>query len=89
MKTSTLKLIIASAAVCLSTAAFAGTETSNANQVKANTPAVQKVVVQAKRMSAEEKSAYDMALAQSQVMQVIEIRAKRLTPAQKNQIAAE
>lgn len=89
MKTSTLNLIIASAAVCFSTAVFAGAATSNANQVKANTPAVQKVVVQAKRMTADEKLAYDMALAQSQVMQVIEIRAKRLTPAQKAQIAAE
>lgn len=89
MKTSTLKLIIASAAVCFSTAAFAGAATSNANQVKANTSTVQKVVVQAKRMTANEKSAYDMALAQSQVTQVIEIRAKRLTPAQKAQIAAE
>lgn len=89
MKASTLKLIIASAAVCLSTAVVAGAAVSTSNQVKANTTPVQKVVVQAKRMTAEEKLVYDMALAQSQVMQVIEIRAKRLTAAQKAQMAAE
>ncbi len=89
MKSSTLNLIIASAAVCLSTAVFAGAAVTTANQIKANTTPVQKVVVQAKRMTAEEKLVYDMTLAQSQVTQVIEIRAKRLTPAQKAQIAAE
>lgn len=89
MKASKLKLIIASAAVCLSTAVVAGATVATSHQVKANTTPVQKIVVQAKRMSAEEKLAYDMALAQSQVMQVIEIRAKRLTPAQKAQMAAE
>lgn len=89
MKTSTLKLIIVSVAACLSTAVIAGAATSNTNQVKANVAQVQKVVVQAKRMTTDEKLAYDMALAQSQVTQVIEIRAKRLTPAEKAQIAAK
>jgi hypothetical protein len=57
--------------------------------VEASVAPMQTVTVSAKRMSDAEKQAYDWELAQSTVTQVIEIRAKRLTAAEKAQMNAE
>ncbi len=52
-------------------------------QVSHSKPAIQKVVIAAKRMTAEEKLVFDL---QNSAMQTVVIRAKRLTAAEKQAI---
>lgn len=49
-------------------------------QIRERAPAIQKVVIAAKRMSAEEKLVFDL---QNSAMQTVVIRAKRLTAEEK------
>ncbi len=56
------------------------TGAASAYQVRANTAVAQTVTISAKRMTAEEKRAFDL---QSSGFQTVVISAKRLTPEQK------
>lgn len=79
MKTSVRNqviLMLAASAVALSFAAAYQAKL----HIRENAPAVQKVVIAAKRMSAEEKLAFDL---QNSAMQTVVIRAKRLTAEEK------
>jgi hypothetical protein len=81
-------LVIASLAAVISAAtAFQGNTTNQQNAVsKVATQKMQKVVVSAKRMSAEEKLSFDL---QNSAMQTVVISAKRLTEEQKLAIDAQ
>lgn len=89
MKTITATAIVSAASACLSSLLFVGIVGVTATtEVSATATPVQTVTVKATRMSDAEKQAYDAEMSQSAV-QVVEIHAKRLTPAQKLQMAAE
>ncbi len=85
MKTSVryqVMLALAVSAVVLSFAAAYQAKSS----ARASAPAIQKVVIAAKRMTATEKLVFDM---QNAAMQTVVIRAKRLTAEQKKMIDQE
>ncbi|MBC3882595.1 hypothetical protein H8K35_14475 [Undibacterium sp. LX40W] len=89
MKTITATAIVSAASACLSSLLFVGIVGVTATtEVSATATPTQTVTVKANRMSDAEKQAYDAEMSQSAV-QVVEIHAKRLTPAQKMQMAAE
>lgn len=82
MKTSVRRPVIALfavSAVVLSCAALFQAKLSSSSSA----PAIQKVVVAAKRMTVSEKLAFDL---QNSAMQTVVIRAKRLTAAEKQAI---
>lgn len=90
MKTFTATAIISAASACLTSLIFVGVvNVATTTEVEASVAPIQTVTVSAKRMSDEDKLAYDLELAQMTVTQVVEIRAKRLTAAEKAKIAAE
>jgi hypothetical protein len=90
MKTITATAIVSAASACVSSLIFVGiVNMATSTNVEASVAPIQTVTVSAKRMSDAEKQAYDWELAQSTVTQVIEIRAKRLTAAEKAQMSAE
>ena len=90
MKTITATAIVSAASACVTSLIFVGiVNIATSTDVAASVAPIQTVTVSAKRMSDAEKQAYDMQLAQSMVTQVIEIRAKRLTAAEKAQMANE
>ncbi len=90
MKTLTATAIVSAASACLTSLIFVGiVNVATTAEVEASVTPVQSVIVNAKRMSDEEKLAYDLEMSQMVVSQVIEIRAKRLTAAQKATMAAE
>jgi uncharacterized membrane protein YkvI len=75
------KVIVTVAAVAAAISLVAAFQASKKVQMPANE--IQTVTVSAKRMTVEQKMAFDL---QSTGMQTIVISAKRLTPAQKNAI---
>lgn len=82
MKTSVrhqVILMLAASAVVLSFAAIYQAKVS----ARTSAPAIQKVVIAAKRMTAEEKLVFDL---QNSAMQTVVIRAKRLTAEEKQMI---
>nr|WP_314863447.1 hypothetical protein [uncultured Undibacterium sp.] len=90
MKTITATAIVSAASACVTSIIFVGiVNMATTTNVEASVAPMQTVTVSAKRMSDAEKQAYDWELAQSTVTQVIEIRAKRLTAAEKAQMNAE
>ncbi len=92
MKTITITAtaIASAASACVTSLIFVGiVNIATSTNVEASVAPIQTVTVSAKRMSEAEKQAYDWALAQSTVTQVIEIRAKRLTAAEKAQMENE
>jgi hypothetical protein len=90
MKTITATAIVSAASACVTSLIFVGiVNMATTTNVEASVAPMQTVTVSAKRMSDAEKQAYDWELAQSTVTQVIEIRAKRLTAAEKAQMNAE
>lgn len=90
MKTLTATAIVSAASACLTSLIFVGiVNVATTAEVEASVTPVQSVIVHTKRMSDEEKLAYDLEMSQMVVSQVIEIRAKRLTAAQKANMAAE
>lgn len=90
MKTITATAIVSAASACVTSLIFVGiVNMATSTNVEASVAPIQTVTVSAKRMSDAEKQAYDMQLAQSTITQVIEIRAKRLTAAEKAQMSAE
>jgi hypothetical protein len=90
MKTITATAIVSAASACVTSLIFVGiVNMATTTNVEASVAPIQTVTVSAKRMSDAEKQAYDWELAQSTVTQVIEIRAKRLTAAEKAQMNAE
>jgi hypothetical protein len=90
MKTITATAIVSAASACVSSLLFVGiVNMATSTNVEASVTPIQTVTVSAKRMSDAEKQAYDWQLAQSTVTQVIEIRAKRLTAAEKAQMSDE
>lgn len=90
MKTLTATAIVSAASACLTSLIFVGiVNVATTAEVEASVTPVQSVIVNAKRMSDEEKLAYDLEMSQMVVTQVIEIRAKRLTAAQKANMTAE
>ena len=89
MKTITATAIVSAASACLSSLLFVAIIGVTATtEVSTSATPVQTVTVKANRMSDAEKQAYDLEMSQSAV-QVVEIHAKRLTTAQKMQLAAE
>ncbi|MBI3711631.1 MAG: hypothetical protein HY253_01525 [Burkholderiales bacterium] len=72
-------MLLAVGAVVLSGAAVFQAKVSE----RASAPAIQKVVIAAKRMTATEKLVFDL---QNSAMQTVVIRAKRLTAAEKQAI---
>jgi hypothetical protein len=90
MKTITATAIVSAASACVTSLIFVGiVNMATSTNVEASVAPIQTVTVSAKRMSDAEKQAYDMQLTQSTITQVIEIRAKRLTAAEKAQMSAE
>ncbi|MBR7799428.1 hypothetical protein [Undibacterium fentianense] len=90
MKTFTATAIVSAASACLSTLIFVGVvNVATSADVGASVAPVQSITVSAKRMSDEEKLAYDLEMSQMVVTQVVEIRAKRLTAAEKATMTAE
>lgn len=90
MKTLTATAIVSAASACLTSLIFVGiVNVATTTEVEASVAPIQTVTVSAKRMSDEDKLAYDLELAQMTVSQVVEIRAKRLTAAEKAKMAAE
>ncbi|MFZ6799584.1 hypothetical protein [Undibacterium sp. Di24W] len=90
MKTITATAIVSAASACVTSLIFVGVvNMATTTTVEASVAPIQTVTISAKRMSDAEKQAYDWELAQSTVTQVIEIRAKRLTAAEKAQMNAE
>ncbi|GGX20411.1 hypothetical protein [Undibacterium macrobrachii] len=90
MKTFTATAIVSAASACLTSLIFVGiVNVATTTEVEASVAPIQTVTVSAKRMSDEDKLAYDLELAQMTVSQVVEIRAKRLTAAEKAKMAAE
>ncbi|MFA9275273.1 MAG: hypothetical protein ACEQSE_10405 [Candidatus Aquirickettsiella gammari] len=90
MKTFTATAIVSAASACLTSLIFVGiVNVATTSEVGATVTPVQSVTISAKRMSDEDKLAYDLEMAQMVVTQVVEIRAKRLTAAEKAQMTAE
>lgn len=90
MKTITATAIISAASACLTSLIFVGiVNVATTAEVGATVTPVQTVTVSAKRMSDEDKLAYDLELSQMVVSQVVEVRGKRLSAAEKAKIAAE
>nr|WP_315482158.1 hypothetical protein [uncultured Undibacterium sp.] len=90
MKKLTATAIVSAASACVTSLIFVGIVNVAASaDVEASVAPVQKVTVSAKRMSDEDKLAYDLEMAQTTVTQVIEIRAKRLTAEEKAKMTAE
>lgn len=90
MKTFTATAIVSAASACLTSLIFVGiVNVATTTEVGATVAPVQSVTISAKRMSDEDKLAYDLEMAQMVVTQVVEIRAKRLTAAEKAKMAAE
>jgi hypothetical protein len=90
MKTITATAIVSAASACLSSLIFVGVlNVATTSDVGATIAPVQTITVSAKRMSDEDKLAYDMEMAQLVVMQVVEVRGKRLTAAEKARMASE
>lgn len=89
MKTSTKSLVVMAslAAVISAATAFQSAPVNHANAAsKIASQQMHKVVISAKRMSAEEKLSFDL---QNSAMQTVVISAKRLTPEQKMAIDAQ
>lgn len=90
MKTLTATALVSAASACLSSLVFVGVvNLAMTAEVSATNAPIQTVTVRATRMSAEDKLAYDLEMSQAGVSQVIEVHAKRLTPAQKAAMLAE
>ena len=90
MKTITATAIVSAVSACLSSMIFVGVlNVATTADVGATVTPVQSITVSAKRMSDEDKLAYDLEMAQVVVMQVVEVRAKRLTAAEKASMASE
>jgi hypothetical protein len=90
MKTLTATAIVSAASACLTSLIFVGiVNVATTTEVGATVTPVQSVTISAKRMSDEDKLAYDLEMSQMAVTQVVEIRAKRLTAAEKAKMAAE
>ncbi len=87
LSTKSLLVIASLAAVVGAATAFQSNSDQQKNlSTKVATQKMQKVVVSAKRMSAEEKLSFDL---QNSAMQTVVISAKRLTTEQKNAIDAQ
>jgi hypothetical protein len=87
MKNFTATAIISAASACLTSMVFVGIiNVAATSDVGASIAPIQTITVHTARMSAEDKLAYDLELAQMPVSQVVVIHAKRLTV---EQIAAE
>jgi hypothetical protein len=80
LTTKTLVAIVSLAAVISAATAFQSNGDKQPLNTKVATQKMQKVVVSAKRMSAEEKLSFDL---QNSAMQTVVISAKRLTAEQK------
>lgn len=90
MKTLTATAVVSAASACLSSLIFVGIlNVATTAEVGASDVPVQSVTISAKRMSAEDKLAYDLEMSQMLVTQVIEVRGKRLTAAEKAKMTAE
>jgi hypothetical protein len=90
MKKLTATAIVSAASACVTSLIFVGIVNVAASaDVEASVAPVQTVTVSAKRMSDEDKLAYDLEMSQMTVSQVIEIRAKRLTAEEKAKMTAE
>ena len=90
MKTLTATALVSAASACLTSLIFVGiVNVATTADVEASVAPIQSVTVSAKRMSDEEKLAYDLEMSQMVVTQVIEIRAKRLTAEEKAKMTAE
>jgi hypothetical protein len=96
MKTMTATALVSAASACLSSLIFVGiVNVATTSNVDASVTPMQTVTVSANRMTEAEKRAYDLALSQSVnpensvKTQVIVISAKRLTAAEKAQMADE
>ena len=90
MKTITATAIVSAASACLTSLIFVGIlNVATTADVEASVAPIQTVTVSAKRMSDEDKLAYDLEMSQMVVTQVVEIRAKRLTAAEKAKMSAE
>jgi len=90
MKTLTATALVSAASACLTSLIFVGiVNVATTAEVEASVAPIQTVTVSAKRMSDEDKLVYDLEMSQMVVTQVIEIRAKRLTAAEKAKMAAE
>ena len=90
MKTFTATAIVSAASACLTSLIFVGiVNVATTTEVGATVTPVQTVTVTAKRMSDEDKLAYDLELSQMAVTQVVVVHGKRLTAAEKANISAE
>lgn len=90
MKTITATAIVSAVSACVTSLIFVGiVNVATTAEVGATVTPVQSITVSAKRMSDEDKLAYDLEMAQMVVTQVVEIRAKRLTDAEKAKMANE
>lgn len=90
MKTLTATAIVSAVSACLTSLIFVGiVNVATTADVEASVAPIQTVTVSAKRMSDEDKLAYDLEMSQMVVTQVVEIRAKRLTAAEKAKMSAE
>ncbi|MFZ6816845.1 hypothetical protein [Undibacterium sp. Ji22W] len=90
MKTLTATAIVSAVSACLTSLIFVGVvNVATTTDVGAAVAPVQTVTISAKRMSDEDKLAYDLEMAQMVVTQVIEIHAKRLSAAEKAAMVAE
>jgi hypothetical protein len=96
MKTITATAIVSAASACVTSLIFVGVvNLATTSEVGATPAPKQKITVSANRMTAEEKLAYDLELSQSANLmnaastQVVVIRAKRLSAAEKAQMADE
>jgi len=96
MKTLTATAIVSAASACVTSLIFVSiVNLATTSDVGATAAPIQKITISASRMTAEEKLAYDLELSQSanatnaSTTQVIVIRAKRLTAAEKTQMADE
>jgi hypothetical protein len=96
MKTITATAIVSAASACVTSLIFVGVvNLATTSEVGATAAPMQKITVSANRMTAEEKLAYDLELSQSANLmnaastQVVVIRAKRLSAAEKAQMADE
>lgn len=90
MKTLTATALVSAASACLSSIVFVGAlNLATTAEVSATVVPVQTVTVRATRMSAEEKLAYDLEMAQSDVAQVVVVHAKRMSAEEKAKFVAE
>lgn len=84
MKTLTATAFVSAASACLTSLIFVGiVNVATTTEVGASDVPIQSVTVSAKRMTDEDKLAYDLEMSQMAVTQVVEIHGKRLTAAEK------